>query len=247
MNLAGKVALVTGGSRGIGKAIVLTLAGAGAKVVINYQQNAAAAEQALEEIKRAGGEGMLYRADVTVLEECESMIKAAIDHFGRIDILVNNAGVRRDNLLALLKEEDWDVVVATNLKGVFNCCKAVLRPLLKQKSGGRIINIASVAGLVGNSGQVNYAAAKAGVIAFTKSLAKEVGKRGITVNALAPGFIETEMTDDLPENLKAEAKNRIALGAFGTPADVAEAVLFLAVGANYITGTVISIDGGLSL
>ncbi len=247
MNLAGKVALVTGGSRGIGKAIVLALAGAGAKVVINYQQNAAAAEQALEEIKRAGGEGMLYRADVTVLEECESMIKAAIDHFGRIDILVNNAGVRRDNLLALLKEEDWDVVVATNLKGVFNCCKAVLRPLLKQKSGGRIINIASVAGLVGNSGQVNYAAAKAGVIAFTKSLAKEVGKRGITVNALAPGFIETEMTDDLPENLKAEAKNRIALGAFGTPADVAEAVLFLAVGANYITGTVISIDGGLSL
>ncbi len=247
MNLAGKVALVTGGSRGIGKAIVLALAGAGAKVVINYQQNAAAAEQALEEIKRAGGEGMLYRADVTVLEECESMIKAAIDHFGRIDILVNNAGVRRDNLLALLKEEDWDVVVATNLKGVFNCCKAVLRPLLKQKSGGRIINIASVAGLVGNSGQANYAAAKAGVIAFTKSLAKEVGKRGITVNALAPGFIETEMTDDLPENLKAEAKNRIALGAFGTPADVAEAVLFLAVGANYITGTVISIDGGLSL
>jgi len=247
VNLAGKVALVTGGSRGIGKAIVLALAGAGAKVVINYQQNAAAAEQALEEIKRAGGEGMLYRADVTVLEECESMIKAAIDHFGRIDILVNNAGVRRDNLLALLKEEDWDVVVATNLKGVFNCCKAVLRPLLKQKSGGRIINIASVAGLVGNSGQANYAAAKAGVIAFTKSLAKEVGKRGITVNALAPGFIETEMTDDLPENLKAEAKNRIALGAFGTPADVAEAVLFLAVGANYITGTVISIDGGLSL
>ncbi len=247
MNLAGKVALVTGGSRGIGKAIVLALAGDGAKVVINYQQNEAAAEQALAEVKSLGAEGMLYRADITVLQECESMIKAAIDHFGRIDILVNNAGVRRDNLLALLKEEDWDVVVDTNMKGVFNCCKAVLRPLLKQKSGGRIINIASVAGLTGNSGQANYAAAKAGVIAFSKSLAKEIGKRGITVNALAPGFIETDMTDDLPESLKAEAKNRIALGTFGTPADVAEAVLFLAAGANYITGTVISIDGGLSL
>ncbi len=247
MNLQNKVALVTGGSRGIGRSIVLALAGAGAKVVINYQHNTSSAEETLNEVKNAGGEGFLYRADITVLDQCENMIKATLDHFGRIDILVNNAGVRRDNLLALLKEDDWDVVVDTNMKGVFNCCKAALRPLLKQKSGGRIINVASVAGLVGNSGQSNYSAAKAGVIAFTKSLAKEIGRRGITVNAIAPGFIETDMTDDLPDNLKEEAKKRIALGNFGTPEDVAEVVLFLASGANYVTGTVISIDGGLTL
>ena len=247
MSLHNKVALVTGGSRGIGRSIALALAGAGAKVVINYQHNTSSAEETLNQIKKSGGEGLLYKADITILEECESMIKATLDHFGRIDILVNNAGVRRDNLLALLKEDDWDVVVDTNMKGVFNCCKAALRPLLKQKSGGRIINVASVAGLVGNSGQSNYSAAKAGVIAFTKSLAKEIGKRGITVNAIAPGFIETDMTEDLPDSLKEEAKKRIALGSFGTPEDVAEVVLFLASGANYVTGTVISIDGGLTL
>ncbi len=247
MNLNGKVALVTGGSRGIGKAIVTALADAGAKVVINYQRDTEAAEATLSEVQDMGGEGLIYQADITSLEECENLVKATLDHFGRIDILVNNAGVRRDNLLALLKEEDWDVVIDTNLKGVFNCCKAALRPLLKQKSGGRIINIASIAGLEGNSGQSNYAAAKAGVVAFTKSMAKEIGRRGITVNAIAPGFIETDMTDELPDNLKAEAKERIALGKFGTPDDVAEAVVFLAGGAGYITGTVISIDGGLSL
>ena len=247
MSLNGKVALVTGGSRGIGKAIVTALADAGAKVVINYQRDTAAAETTLSEVKDKGGEGVIYQADITSLEECENLVKATLDHFGRIDILVNNAGVRRDNLLALLKEEDWDVVIDTNLKGVFNCCKAALRPLLKQKSGGRIINIASIAGLEGNSGQSNYAAAKAGVVAFTKSMAKEIGRRGITVNAIAPGFIETDMTDELPDNLKAEAKERIALGKFGAPDDVAEAVVFLAGGAGYITGTVISIDGGLSL
>ncbi len=247
MSLAGKVALVTGGSRGIGRAIVLALAEAGAKVVINYQQDTAAAQATLQEVEGFGGEGRIHKADITVPGECEDMVKAVLDHFGRIDILVNNAGVRRDNLLALLREDDWDLVVDTNLKGVFNCCRAVLRPLLKQKSGGRIINISSVAGLTGNSGQSNYAAAKAGVIAFTRSLAREIGKREITVNAIAPGFIETDMTDDLPDKVKEEVQKRISLGRFGTPQDVAEVVLFLAAGAAYLTGTVISVDGGLSL
>jgi 3-oxoacyl-[acyl-carrier protein] reductase len=175
------------------------------------------------------------------------MVKATLDHFGRIDILINNAGIRRDNILALMKEEDWEVVLDINLKGVFNCCKAVLRPLLKQKRGGKIINIASIAGMVGNSGQSNYAAAKAGVIAFTKSLAKELGKRGITVNAVAPGFIETDMTEDLPDQLKKMILPRISLERFGKPEEVAEAVLFLAQNANYTTGSVILVDGGLML
>lgn len=247
MSLQGKVALVTGGSRGIGRQIVLTLARAGAAVVINYQKNRDAAEAVLREVRELGAEGMLYQADVTQLPECEKMVKATLDQFGRIDILINNAGIRRDNILALMKVEDWEVVVDTNLKGVFNCCKAVIRPLLRQKSGGKIINIASIAGVAGNSGQANYAAAKAGVIAFTKTLAKELGKRGITVNAVAPGFIETDMTESLPLQLKEMVLPRIALERFGRPEDVAEAVLFLAEGAHYITGSVIMVDGGLSL
>lgn len=247
MSLEGKVALVTGGSRGIGREIVLALAKAKAAVVINFQQQRSAAEAVLEEVRALGSEGLLCQADVTELADCEKMVKAALDHFGRIDILINNAGIRRDNILALMKPEDWEVVIDTNLKGVFNCCKAVLRPMLKQKSGGKIINIASIAGVVGNSGQVNYAAAKAGVIAFTKSLAKELGKRNITVNAVAPGFIQTDMTEDLPRQLKEMILPRIALERFGKPEEVAEAVLFLAESANYITGSVIMVDGGLSL
>ncbi|RJX29308.1 MAG: 3-oxoacyl-[acyl-carrier-protein] reductase [Dethiobacter sp.] len=247
MTLKGKVALVTGGSRGIGREIVLALARTGAAVVINFQRREDAAEGVLQEVRELGAEGLLYKADVTQLQECEKMVKATLDHFGRIDILINNAGVRRDNILALMKTEDWEVVMDTNLKGVFNCCKAVLRPFLKQKSGGKIINIASIAGVVGNSGQANYAAAKAGVIAFTKSLAKELGKRGITVNVVAPGFIETDMTENLPQQLKEIVLPRIALERFGRPEEVAEAVLFLAEGANYITGSVIMLDGGLSL
>ncbi|MGI5876052.1 MAG: 3-oxoacyl-[acyl-carrier-protein] reductase [Dethiobacteria bacterium] len=247
MGLEGKVALVTGGSRGIGKEIVLALSGAGAAVLINYHSQADAAEKVLKEVEENGGRGITFQADVTSLEECERMVQAALDHFGRIDILINNAGLRRDNLLISMKPEDWDLVIDTNLKGVFNPCKAVLRPLLKQKSGGRIINIASISGLVGNSGQTNYAASKGGVIALTKSLAKEVGKRGITVNAIAPGFIETDMTEELPPELKKAALSRIALGKFGKPEDVAQAVLFLAREANYITGAVIAIDGGLVL
>ncbi len=247
MTLQGKVALVTGGSRGIGREIVLALARAKAAVVINYQKREDAAEAVLQEVRELGAEGLLYQADVTQLPECEKMVKATLDHFGRIDILINNAGIRRDNILALMKAEDWEVVMDINLKGVFNCCKAVLKPLLKQKSGGKIINIASIAGVVGNSGQASYAAAKAGVIAFTKSLAKELGKRGVTVNAVAPGFIQTDMTESLPQQLKEMILPRIALERFGRPEDVAEAVLFLAESANYITGSVIVVDGGLSL
>lgn len=247
MTLKEKVAIVTGGSRGIGKEIVLTLSRAGAGVVINYQENIDAARETLRIVEESGGKGMIYQADVRNLPECEKMVKATLDHFGGIDILINNAGIRKDNILALMKEEDWEVVLDINLKGVFNCCKAVLKPLLKQKRGGKIINIASVAGMVGNSGQSNYAAAKAGVIAFTKSLAKELGKRGITVNAVAPGFIDTDMTENLPDQLKKMVLPRIALERFGKPEEVAEAVLFLAESANYTTGSVILVDGGIAL
>ena len=248
MQLQGKVALVTGGSRGIGRAIVVALAQAGASVVINYQQREEAALLVKKEVEARGGAVLLCRADVTILSECEQMVQDILDHFGRIDILVNNAGVRRDNLLAVMKSSDWDEVVDTNLKGVFNCCKAVMKPLLKQKSGGRIINIASVAGLSGNSGQTNYAAAKAGVMAFTKSLAKELGRREITVNAIAPGFIETEMTAGLAASWQETVRSQIALKRFGQPAEIAAAVVYLAgPDSSYITGSVLSIDGGLTL
>ncbi|HAP31913.1 MAG TPA: 3-oxoacyl-[acyl-carrier-protein] reductase [Firmicutes bacterium] len=248
MQLQGKVALVTGGSRGIGAAVVLALAGAGAAVAINYQQHEGAALLVKEEVEARGGKALLCRADVTGLAECEQMVGAVLEYFGRIDILVNNAGIRRDNILAMMKSADWDAVIDTNLKGVFNSCKAVLKPLLKQKSGGRIVNIASVPGLSGNSGQTNYAAAKAGVIAFTKSLAKELGKREITVNAVAPGFIETEMTEGLPQSIREKVRAQIALERLGKPAEVAAAVLFLAgESSSYITGAVLSIDGGLTL
>ena len=245
MTLQGKVAIVTGASRGIGKEIALTLARAGAAVVINYQREKGAAEDVLKIIEESAGKGLIYQANVTKPEECIKMTQATLDHFGRIDILVNNAGIRRDNLLAVMKEEDWDIVMETNLKGMFNCCKAVVKPLLKQKSGGRIINISSAAGIAGNKGQANYAAAKGGVIAFTKSLAKELGSRFITVNAVAPGFIETEMTEQLPETFKEKALEHVSMGRYGKPEEVAEAVLFLAQGAGYITGAVITVDGGL--
>jgi 3-oxoacyl-[acyl-carrier protein] reductase len=248
LQLQGKVALVTGGSRGIGRAIVVALARAGAVVAINYQQQAEAALQVKEAVEAGGGAALLCRADVTLMSECEQMVQDVLAKFGKIDILVNNAGVRRDNLLAVMKSADWDAVVDTNLKGVFNCCKAVMKPLLKQKSGGRIINIASVAGLSGNSGQTNYAAAKAGVMAFTKSLAKELGRREITVNAIAPGFIETEMTAGLTEAWQETVRSQIALKRFGKTAEVAAAVVFLAgADASYITGSVLTIDGGLAL
>jgi len=243
--LGGKTAVVTGASRGIGRAIALKLGQAGAKIVINYGSNRASAEETCRLIEDEGSEALLFQADVKNFDEAEKLIKFCIDSFGHLDILVNNAGVTRDNLLALMKKEEWQTVIDTNLTGVFNCCRAALRPLLKRKQGGRIINIASIAGIYGNSGQTNYAASKGGVIAFTRSLAKEVGSRGITVNAVAPGFIETDMTASFdPARIEA-ALERIPLGRLGLVEDVAETVLFLAARADYITGQVIGVDGGL--
>ncbi len=247
MDLSGKTALITGASRGIGRATALAFARSGASVVINYSSSEIAAEEVKNEIESFGGAAVTIRADVSDYGQCEQLIESAIDHFKRIDILVNNAGITRDSLLARMKEAQWQEVIDTNLNGVYNCCRAILRPLLKQKSGGRIINVASVAGIHGNSGQANYAAAKGGVIAFSKTLAKELGSRNITVNAVAPGFIETEMTDVLSEEVKKQVLSRIALGRLGRPEDVAEVILFLAASAGYVTGQVISVDGSLSM
>ncbi len=247
MDLLGKTAVVTGASRGIGHTIALALGRAGASVVINYSGSRDSAEAVKQQIEESGGKAVTVKADVTEYSQCEQLVQSAIDHFKRIDILINNAGITRDNLLVRMKEEEWHDVINTNLNGVYNCCRAILRPLLKQKSGGRIINIASVAGIHGNTGQANYAAAKGGVISFTRTLAKELGSRNITVNAVAPGFIETEMTGVLSEQVKDEILSRIALGRMGKPEDVAEVVLFLATSANYVTGQVIAVDGSLSM
>ncbi len=247
MDLTGKTAVVTGASRGIGRATALYLARAGASVVINYSNSQAAAEEVENEINNSGGSAINFQANVARQDQCEALIKATIDHFKRIDILVNNAGITRDNLLVRMKPEEWQDVIDINLNGVYNCCRAVMKPMLKQKSGGRIINMASVAGIHGNSGQANYAAAKGGVIAFTRTLAKELGSRNITVNAIAPGFIETEMTETLSGEVKEQVLSRIALGRLGQPEDIAEVVLFLASSAGYITGQVISVDGSLSI
>ncbi len=247
MDLTGKTAIVTGASRGIGRATAILLARSGASVVVNYNRNQAAAEEVKKSIEDSGGSAITFLADVSDYSQCETMVKCSIDHFKSIDILINNAGITRDNLLARMKPDEWQEVIDTNLTGVYNCCRAVLRPLLKQKSGGRIINIASVAGIHGNSGQANYAAAKGGVIAFTRTMAKELGSRQITVNAVAPGFIETEMTDALSEQVREEVISRIALNRFGQPEDVAEVILFLASSAGYVTGQVIAVDGNLSM
>jgi 3-oxoacyl-[acyl-carrier protein] reductase len=245
MQLAGKVAVVTGASRGIGRAVARGLAARGAAVVLNYHSGAAAAAETLAEVESAGGKGLLFQANVADAGACEEMVSAALDNFGRIDILVNNAGITRDNILARMKQDEWQSVLDTNLTGAFNCAKAVLRPMLRQKTGGRIINISSVVGLSGSAGQANYAAAKAGLLGLTKSLAKELASRQITVNAVAPGFIATEMTAALPVKLREEMLSRVPLGRAGTPEEVAEAVIFLASAGAYITGQVITVDGGL--
>ena len=245
MLLAEKTALVTGASRGIGRATALELAKAGAKVAVNFAGNRAAAEEVVSLIEAAGGQAMLVQADVGNAVDVETMLKAVVERFGKIDILVNNAGITRDNLIMRMKEEDWDAVIHTNLKGIFNCTKAVSKLMMKQRYG-RIINMASVVGVMGNAGQANYAAAKAGVIGFTKSMAKELASRNITVNAVAPGYISTDMTAALPEQAKAELQAQIPLQRLGTPEDVAAAVLFLvSPGADYITGQVIHVDGGM--
>lgn len=244
-DLSGRVALVTGASRGLGRAIAIHLARAGADVAVNYLHSAERAAEVVDVIKEAGGRAEAFRADVSDFKEATDLVERTVEQFGRLDILVNNAGITKDGLLLRLKEEDWDQVLATNLKSLFNCTKAASRIMLKQRHG-RIINISSVIGLLGNAGQTNYAAAKAGIIGFTKAAARELGSRGITVNAVAPGFIISEMTEHLPDETRNDYLSRIPLGRFGEPDDVARAVLFLASDdAAYITGVTLAVDGGL--
>ena len=245
MNLENKVAIVTGASRGIGRAIALELARRGAHVVVNYNRSAEAAAEVVAAIESAGGQGLAVQADVGDFEQAAGLVQAALDTFGRIDILVNNAGTTRDQLLMLMKEADWDAVLRTNLKSVFNCCKAVARPMVRQRQG-RIINITSVSGIAGQGGQTNYAASKAGIIGFTKSLAKELGPRNITVNAIAPGFIPTDLTAGMPEEWKQRVIEMTPLRRMGRPEEIAYAVAFLASDeASFITGEILTVDGGL--
>lgn len=243
--LEGKAALVTGASRGIGKAVALSLAEAGADVVVNYAGNEAKAAEVVAEIEKLGRKAYTFQANVADSEQVAAMIQFAQDHLGKIDILVNNAGITRDNLLMRMKEEEFDEVIAINLKGVFNCLKAVTRPMMRQRSG-TVINIASVVGSLGNPGQANYVAAKSGVIGLTKTAAKELAARGITVNAVAPGFIETDMTDELPEAVIKQLQSQIPLQRLGQPEDIANVVTFLASSAaQYMTGQVVHVDGGM--
>lgn len=247
MLLEGKVALVTGASRGIGRAIALKLASEGAKVAINFAGNTAKAEEVKTDIESNGGEALLVQADVSSAEAVEEMINKVTEKFGKIDILVNNAGITRDGLLMRMKDSDFDDVINTNLKGVYNCTKIVSKLMIKQRSG-RIVNMASIVALTGNAGQTNYAAAKAGIIGFSKSAAKELAARGITVNVVAPGFIDTDMTAVIPEKNKETMLKEIPLGRIGTPEDIANAVKFLASDdAAYITGQVIRVDGGMNM
>ncbi|MDQ0202802.1 3-oxoacyl-[acyl-carrier-protein] reductase [Pectinatus haikarae] len=245
MLLEGKVALVTGASRGIGRSIALSLAANGALVAVNYAGNTKAAEAVKAEIIGNGGKAIIVKADVSDEEAAGKMIDAVIAEYGTLDILVNNAGITRDTLLARMKKQDWDAVINTNLTGVFNCTKIVAKLMMKKRAG-RIINMASVVGMTGNIGQANYAAAKAGVIGFTKSLARELAARGITVNAVAPGFISTDMTSVISDKAKENILSDIPLGKMGSPEDVANTVLFLVSDrAAYITGQVINVDGGM--
>jgi len=243
--LLGKSAIVTGASRGIGRAIALELAKRGAAVVVNFNSSEAAANEVVKAITNAGGKAIAFKADVSKMDEATALVKACTEAFGKVDILVNNAGTTRDTLLMMMSEGDWDHVISADLKSVFNCCKVAVKPMIRAR-GGRIINISSVVGLAGQGGQTNYAAAKAGVIAFSKSLAKEVGSRNITVNCVAPGFIPTALTDVLTDEQKQVAIKATPLGRFGTPEEVAYAVSFLASDdAAFITGAVLTVDGGL--
>ncbi|MCO5184766.1 MAG: 3-oxoacyl-[acyl-carrier-protein] reductase [Anaerolineae bacterium] len=248
MLLDGKVALVTGASRGIGRAIAEDLAANGARVAVNYHSNAEAATVVIAAIEASGGTAIAIQADVSRYDEANRLIVETIKQFGHIDILVNNAGTTRDTLLMMMNEDQWDTVLDTNLKSVFNCCKAVVRPMVRRKQGGRIINITSVVGLMGQGGQTNYAASKAGIIGFTKSLAKEIGSRNITVNAIAPGFFPTDLTATLDDEMMKGIIDFTPLGRMGTPEEVAYMVTFLASDrAAFITGETIRIDGGLAM
>jgi 3-oxoacyl-[acyl-carrier protein] reductase len=245
MGLKDKVALVTGASRGIGRAVALELASRGAFVIVNYSRSENAAKEVLSMIENSGGKGEIRHFDVADFSRVQDEISKIGEELGGLHILVNNAGITKDGLLLRMKEEDWDEVISVDLKGVFNCTKAAAKIMMKQRYG-RIINITSVVGEMGNPGQTNYSAAKAGIIGFTKATAKELGSRGITVNAVSPGFIETDITSGLPQNMKEKYLEAIPLGRFGTPTDVAKVVAFLASDdASYITGEVVKVNGGL--
>ena len=247
MSLKGKVALVTGGSRGIGRAVCLELARQGADVAVNYAGNEAAAQETAQACRELGVRAVVLRADVADAAACDAMVAQVLEQLGRLDILVNNAGITRDGLMLRMPEADWDAVLDTNLKGAFHCMRASYKTMMRQKSG-RVVNISSVVGLRGNAGQTNYSASKAGLIGLSKSLAKELASRGVTVNAVAPGFIETDMTAAMPQAAKDAMMPTIPMQRLGAPEDVAKAVAFLASDeAAYVTGQVLAVDGGMAM
>ncbi len=240
-----RVAIVTGSSRGIGRSIAETLAAHGAQVVVNYAEDLEGAEKTVDTIVSKGNTATVFQADVSVLSEADGLINYTLDKYGKLDILVNNAGTTRDQLLMRMSEEDWDLVLRVNLKSIFNCCKTAVKPMIRKRYG-RIVNISSVSGIAGNAGQTNYAASKSGVIGFSKSLARETASRKITVNVVAPGFVPTTLTNNLPDELKEQTLSHIPLGRWGEPQEVAGAVAFLAgETAGYITGQVLNVDGGM--
>jgi 3-oxoacyl-[acyl-carrier protein] reductase len=245
LDLSGKIALITGAGRGIGRATALKLGAAGAKIAVNYNASEAAAEEVVGAIASAGGEARAIKADVSQSAQVDEMVNALVKEWGKVDILVNNAGITRDNLMMRMSQDEWDAVIDTNLRSAYFTTRAVLRPMLRNR-WGRIISLSSVVGLTGNAGQANYAAAKAGIIGFTKSIAREVGGRNITANAIAPGFIQTDITAGLPETLKADMLKQIPADRYGEPEDVANAILFLASDlASYVNGQVLNVDGGM--
>jgi 3-oxoacyl-[acyl-carrier protein] reductase len=245
--LTDKIAIVTGGSRGIGRAVALELARRGATVVVNYQKNADAANEVVNEITAGGGKASAVQADVSLEEDANRLIKTAIDTYGKLDILINNAGVTRDNVIMMMGADDFDTVIQTNLRSTWLCSKAAVRSMMRKRYG-RIVNMTSVSGIMGNAGQTNYSASKAGIIGFTKALAREVAPRGITVNAVAPGFVLTDLTSNLPEDILKRINENIPLGRWATVEDVAAATCFLASDeAAYITGHIMNVDGGLAM
>jgi 3-oxoacyl-[acyl-carrier protein] reductase len=247
LSLENRVAVVTGASRGLGCAIAVEFAVRGAAVVVNYNRSAEAAQEVVDQIKAGGGQAAAFQADVAVFQQAQDLIKFAIETFGNLDILVNNAGITRDTLIMMMSEEDWDSVMATNLKSAFNCSKSAVRHMMRKRYG-RIINISSVSGQMGNAGQTNYSASKAGQIGFTKSLAREVAGRNITVNAIAAGYIETDIWANVPDDMREAVMKLIPLGRKGQPEEIAYAVAFLASDqAAYITGQVLGVDGGMAM